>query len=237
MVEDKRLEYRFMEELKRRGIPFMLLTSYSENVDVIVSDVPQDFEAIVAKDAEIMARRVISYLYGKKKFHKIVVGIDPGPKPGVAVVGDGLIVEEIHLSSVNLIKNVVDNIYAGYAPEKFLIRVGNGDVVNRNRIINFLVEDYAVEIVDERNTSNSITNSDVESAKNIAFARGNVVSKKLNTIVREGHLREIQRRSRIESKGMITISKSLALRVLLGEITMNEAINIAREHNEERCSN
>ena len=233
IIGDKRLEYMVMEEFKRRNIPFVLLDSYSADVNVIVSDTPQNFDAIVAQNPEIIARRVVSYLYGRKRFHKIVVGIDPGPKPGVAVVGDGLIVEEMQLSKVDLVKETVDGIYEGYEPERFLIRVGNGDVVNRNRIVNSLVEEYTVEIVDERNTSNSITNRDAESAKTIAFSRGNIVKRKLNTILRDGHLREIQRRSRIESKGMITISKSLARRVLLGEITMEEAINIAGGHNEE----
>ena len=233
MIEDKRLEYRVMEEFKRRNIPFVLLNSYSGDVDVVVSDAPRNFNAIVANDAKIIARRVISYLYGRKRFHKMIVGIDPGPKPGIAVVGDGLIVEEMQLSNMDIIKDAVDEIYKGYKPEKFLIKIGNGDVVNRNRIVNLLVDYYTVEIVDERNTSNSITNRDVESAKNIAFSNGNVVRKKLNTVLRDGHIREIQRRSRIESKGMITISRDLARKVLLGEITMEEAINMAREHDEE----
>ena len=234
MMENKRLEYMVMEELRRRDIPFVLVSSYPANVDIFVSDVPREFDAIVSKDAKIIARRVISYFYGRKKFHRVVVGIDPGPRPGMAVVGDGAVVEETQLSSVNVVKEVVDEIYRGYDPEKFLIRIGNGDIVNRNRIVNMLIDDYLVEMVDERNTSTSITNRDVESAKNIAFSRGNIVKKKLNTVLREGHIREIQRRSRIASMGMITISKSLARRVLVGELTMEEAINIARESNEER---
>ena len=234
MMENKRLEYMVMEELRRRDIPFVLVSSYPANVDIYVSDVPREFDAVVSKDAKIIVRRVISYFYGRKKFHRVVVGIDPGPRPGMAVVGDGAVVEETQLSSVNVVKEVVDEIYRGYAPEKFLIRIGNGDIVNRNRIVNMLIDDYLVEMVDERNTSTSITNRDVESAKNIAFSRGNIVKKKLNTILREGHIREIQRRSRIASMGMITISKSLARRVLVGELTMEEAINIARESNEQR---
>jgi len=229
MVEDKRLEYRIIQEFKKRGIPFAILDGIDENVDVIVSDIPRDFGAIVLRDERKIARRVISYEYGQDRFRKVITGIDPGPKPGIAVVGDGHIVEELHLSSVDLVGSVVDEIYEGYLPYSFVVRVGNGDIVNRNRIVNDLVDRYRVEIVDERNTTNSITNSDVESAKVIAFSKGRVVRSKLNTVIREGYLKEVQRRSRIESGGLITISKDLAKMVAMGKISLGEAIERTRE--------
>ncbi len=228
MVEDKRLEYRIMEEFKRRGIPFVLLTSRDLEADVIVSDIKREFKTIVVDDEKIAVRRVTPYLHGRERFHKIVIGIDPGPKPGIAVVGDGIIVEEIQLNCLETVRTTVDEIYDGYKPDRIIIRVGDGDVVNRNRIVNSLVDKYIVELVNEHGTSVSITNSDIESAKFIAFTKGKVIRKKMNTIISDGYLREIQRRSRIESHGVITISKGLAKRVVLGEITLQEAIELAR---------
>jgi len=57
--------------------------------------------------------------------------------------------------------------------------------------------------------------------------------KKLNLIIREGYLRDIQRRSRIESHGEITISRSLAREVALGNLSLEEAIERMRRKNEE----
>ncbi len=233
MMEDKRLEYRIMEEFKKRRIPFVLLNTPYEKVDVVVSDIPRDFEnTIIVHDEKTATRRVTPYLHGRKKFYKIVVGIDPGPKPGLAVVGDGIIVEEMQLNCVDKIRSTVDEIYEGYKPQRMIVRVGNGDIVNRNKIVNSLLDDYTVELVDERGTSSSITNRDIESAKTIAFSKGKLIKEKLTTNIRDGYVREIQRRSRIESNGMITISKRLAKRVILGEITMHEAIELARRRYE-----
>ncbi|MCD6275248.1 MAG: hypothetical protein J7J42_00685, partial [Thermoplasmata archaeon] len=169
----------------------------------------------------------------KKKFERVIVGIDPGPKPGIAVVGDGNFVEEVQLSDVEEVRSYIDKVYEGYRADSFIVRIGDGDLVNRNRIINALVDDYRVELVDERNTSESINNKDIESAKVIAFTRGKRVRKKLNLIIREGYLRDIQRRSRIESHGEITISRSLAREVALGNLSLEEAIERMRRKNEE----
>jgi len=46
---------------------------------------------------------------------------------------------------------------------------------------------------------------------------------------KEGEIREMQRLSRIKSKN-ITISKELAKKVLIGEISLEKAIEIQRNH-------
>ncbi len=229
MFDDKRLEYRVMSALSQRGIPFTILKDTRDFPGPVLSDAPRGHDEILVEDEMVGVRRVISYIHGKKRFSRVVVGIDPGPKPGIAVIGDGIVVEEIHLSDVSETKNAVDSIYRGYSPIRFLVRVGDGDIVNRNRIVNSLVEDYEIELVDERNTTTSITNRDVVSAKNIAFSHGRIIRNKINTVVKEGYLREIQRRSRIESRGQVTIPRDLAKKVALGEITLNKAIELTRE--------
>ena len=228
LFDDKRLEYKVMKALKQRGISFILINHTIDTYEVVLSDKLRDFPVILAHDADTAARRVVSHIYEKDFFSTLIVGIDPGLRPGVAVVGDGLVVEEIQLCNINKVRPTMDAIKMGYEPETMRIRIGNGDIVNRNRIINSIIDKYTVEIVNEKNTSNTITNRDVESAKHIAFAHGKLVHEPLNIVLRKGYLRELQRRSRIESEGCITISKNLAKKVALGEISLKRAINAMR---------
>ncbi len=229
-MKDLKLEYLVEKELKDMHRRFEAIGGEQEarNYDVILSDYLNGKNCILCYEAKECIRKLKSYLYGKKRFEKLVVGIDPGPKPGIAVIGDGVVVEEIQLSSVSKVRELIDEIYLGYSPKLFMIRIGDGDITNRNRIINSLVEDYIVEIVNEKNTSEAITNKDVESAKVIAFTRGKRVREKLNIVVKEGYLKDIQRKSRIESDGKITISRALAKKVALGELSLKEAIDKAR---------
>ncbi len=238
LMKDYKLEYDVEKELKTRGHNFILLDERGDlsSCDVVLTDFKEGRNCIMCHDAKECIRRLQSYFYGKREFSKIVIGIDPGPKPGIAVVGDGNVIEEIQLSDVSHVKNVIDDIRFGYAPKSFIIRIGDGDIVNRNKIVNSLIDDYRIEMVNERNTSEAITNRNVESAKVIAFTRGRVIREKLNIVVREGYIREIQRKSRIESRGEITISRTLAKRVALGDLTLGEAIDIARNKNGKRES-
>ncbi len=223
-VDDYRLSYQIAKELKKRGFEFVMIKDYPEcAVDFMISEFEENLDAVG------IVRRFISQIYGKQRFGKMVVGIDPGPRPGVVVVGDGNIVEEEQLNNVSDVRKYIDKVFSDYDPERMIIRIGNGDLVNRNRIVNSLVSNYRVEIVDERNTSEKNTNKDIESAKAIAFSKGTVIKTKLNTVVRDGYLRELQRRSRIESNGLITISKKLAREVALGNMSLQEAIEYMRE--------
>ena len=45
----------------------------------------------------------------------------------------------------------------------------------------------------------------------------------------DGELRDIQRKSRLASRGMFTIGRDLALGVALGEFTLEQALFLQRE--------
>ncbi len=230
IMKDKRLEYRIAMILKSKNIPFEISDDNCGG-DIILSDFKRGKNIIRCRDVKDI-RKVISYIYGKKRFSKLIVGIDPGPKPGIVVLGDGEIVEEEQLESIENIREKIDDIYDGYEPERIVVKIGNGDIVNRNRIVNSIIDKYCVEIVDERNTSKKITNRNIESARVIALSKGREIKEKVNIIVREGYIRDIQRKSRIESKGRVTISRDLARKVALGNMSLEEAIEITREKNE-----
>ena len=178
-------------------------------------------------------REALPYLYEKNKFKKIVIGIDPGPSPALCVIGDNEILET-HILKIKEIRNCINEIYTDYSPTKFLIRIGNGDITNRNRIINQLIDKFRVEIVNEEKTTFPLTKAkrDVESAKYIANITGVIIKNKFLVEPTEGEIKNTQRKSRIASSGKVTIGKKLAENVTIGKITMNEAINI--QINEER---
>ncbi|MFW6048068.1 MAG: hypothetical protein ACOC87_02050, partial [Candidatus Natronoplasma sp.] len=69
---------------------------------------------------------------------------------------------------------------------------------------------------------------DIEAAKKIALSVGDLAEGSYDVEATEGEMREIQRRSRIES-GEITISKRLAKKVVEGDLKMKEAINEQKE--------
>jgi hypothetical protein len=233
LMKDYKLEYAVERELKALRHNFILLAEGDDifSCDVVLTDYLPGKNCILCHDAMECIMKLRAHFYGKKRFSKIIVGIDPGPKPGIAVIGDGNVIEEIQLSHVGEVRKIVDDINVGYGVEHFIVRIGDGDIVNRNKIVNSLVDTYRVEIVNEKNTSESITNRNVESAKVIAFTRGKIVKKPLNIVIRDGYLREIQRKSRIESGGELTISRILAKKVALGDLTLDEAIDIARNKN------
>ena len=91
--------------------------------------------------------------------------------------------------------------------------------------INGLLElEHPIEIVNEANTSEHVENPDIHAAISIALTRGYRVSNRFEIVPTEGELKNIQRLSRLESEGKITISKELARRVALGELSLRTAI-------------
>jgi hypothetical protein len=85
-------------------------------------------------------------------------------------------------------------------------------------------QEYQVEIVDERGTTPRSDMPDQEAAIGIAFIRGHPAKRKYSISPSPGEIKDLQTRSRVQSKGKITISKSLADRVAKGEMTLDEAI-------------
>lgn len=229
-VENFKIYFDLVEELKRRGIDFYdLHQNPKEDVSVVLTDKDRKFShQIIIDDVKRAVRRSISLLYGKKSFREIVIGIDPGLRTGVAVIGDGIPLEEFELSDLVEIKNIINSIKRDYAPERMLIRIGEGDIPDRNKVINEIYGDFDIEIVDESNTS-TIKNRNIEAAKKIAMKKGKRVKKRMETMFKKGEIVEVQRRSRILSNNRITISKNLALKVLKGEIDIYNAIELQRK--------
>ena len=110
-----------------------------------------------------------------------------------------------------------------------LIRIGNGSLIYRNRIINNLINlDVPIEIVNEKKTTivhnKGRYNKDEEAAATIALINGKIVNKRQPIIISRGDIKKIQEESRKITGGKFSISEKKAISVLKGNINLKDAI-------------
>jgi len=237
LTKDFKLYHDLVKSLRSKGIPFISLTfeeTPPPTVGVVITSPPEASRIrfrpiVVCESVDEAVSRASQLLRGKERFDEIVVGIDPGPKPGIAVVGDGDVVDSRILPSPESVVDLIRSLRSSFESDHMKVKVGHGDVTNRNRIINALSEEgFHIEIVDERGTTKRSKGLDVDAAVDIAFTRGYLAKDRYEIEPTEGEVREIQRRSRIESGGELTISRSLAREVSAGRISLTEAIEMQK---------
>ncbi|MFW5953322.1 MAG: hypothetical protein ACOCSJ_04095 [Candidatus Natronoplasma sp.] len=230
--------YEIVKELKQRDIAFVSLSPTDPippNVDLVITTSKEakgiDFGNVVGIEEDIRkgVRRALSILKGKKTYQKMLVGVDPGREPGIALVGDGKIIETMHADSPEDVREIIEGFIEDYSFQRMTVRIGHGDKTNRNRtIISLKGLAIRIEIVNEEDTTKLTDSPDIEAAKKIALSVGDLAEGPYDVEATEGEMREMQRRSRIES-GEITISKRLAKKVVEGDLKMKEAINEQKE--------
>ena len=228
-----------VQALRARGVPFLtvapgehvpphvgaLITTATEVARVEHPDV------VVYSDPESTIAEAIRLLEGIRSVRRCVIGIDPGERPGVAVLADGHVVQLVHAASPEAVRPAVDAVLASVPAERFVVRVGNGAPTFRDRILNTLAGlPLDIEIVDESNSTPANYHGNAErdtvAATSIALTPGVLLAAGDVGPVRptEGELRDIQRKSRLASEGKVTISRVLARRVALGRLTLDEAV-------------
>ena len=175
---------------------------------------------------DIAIEAAIFALKGSSKTHRFTLGIDTGPRPGLAWFTDGILIDTKQTESVEECIEMIESLIENHDFEHLLIRMGKGSPSHRNRLVNAMLHrGYVVELVNERKTSSGLSrNQHGVSAIRIATLAGERVWEAFDLQPTEGEIREIQRRSRIKSQGRITISSDLAKKVAIGELTLAEAI-------------
>ena len=109
---------------------------------------------INARDSTYGIRNSLPLLMNREVFDEVVIGLDPGPYPGVAVIADNVLTEAFETPMIEMVRKEVMEIRDSYRYRNISIKIGDGDKPHRDRIIQDLAETgIDLKVVDERNTS------------------------------------------------------------------------------------
>ena len=239
-TKDFSLYYDLLNVLRKRNIAYVSLSSLNHvpsKIGVILTSNNELHDVktskVIAADAydtvEHAVDLAMQMLIGKDLYSKIYIGIDPGEYPGIAVVGDDVLLSKISVDSPGKVFSCVKRILKEYPATQTIIRIGHGSIIIRNRIINSLIKlGINIEIVDESKTTPgpeiSRDKKDSEAAAIIALMRGGRVQSKLELEPTRGEIVNIQEKSRKLTNGRFSISKKTAVDVINGKISLKEAI-------------
>jgi len=191
-----RAYYILVNELKKRGIAFLSLRPWDSipfDVKVVLTTEKErasikHSNVIVFKNESGSTKVVdeaIRVVQGKKDYEKVVIGVDPGETLGVAILGDGNVLETFLCPTLEeTLKVILENLEKIEAPVK-VVKVGDGAPTYTEELLRLLDEylpkDVAIEIVSEAGTSHFVKDSvhrrglrDIMSAKMIAGRQGRV---------------------------------------------------------------
>lgn len=237
---------KMVAELKARKVSFITLRLQEPvpvNVKVVITTAEEaDIVAwegehtIVYDDPVSTVSRAIQAEKGHRPIGSMVIGIDPGRRPGIAVLTGDMVVE-VHQVSVTEVEPLIRKIIHDNRPSSVMIRIGHGARLVTTQITNSLLEaGFRVEMVDESGTTPHIgrdvhthTLRDIIAAINIARIRGVPVGRQ-EVEPSKGEIRVIQESSRSISEGRATIPRYLARQVARGELTIDEAIAMHRKN-------
>jgi hypothetical protein len=235
-TEDFELYHGVVNELRDRGVDF---TTVEPDDDVpgrarVVVTAPDDEVStdrpVVVADPE-HPRRAVEEALGllRSGEGRTVVGVDPGTRPGIAVLAGDVVTAAFHVPLEDAAATVREEVADAVDP---VVRVGDGARLQGAQIIETL-EDVPVELVDETGTTPYLGTGargmgDVLAAVNIARLSGETVEER-EIEPTTGELTAIKRRSRERSADNREIDEDLARRVAAGELTVEEALSEHRD--------
>ena len=243
-TKDFSLYYDLLKVLRKRKIPYVSLTSLDHipsRIGVILTSHNElhdiKSQKVIAADAydtvDHAVDLALQMLIGKDLYSKVFIGIDPGEQPGMAVVGDDILLQKMNVETPEKVVTIVRRFLREYPATETLIRIGHGSMITRNRIINSLISlKVPIEIVDETKTTPSQQISrherDSEAAAAIALLTGGKVQSRLPLKPTKGDVKNIQERSRKLTEGRFSISEKTALEVLNGRLSLKEAVELEK---------
>jgi len=234
---DFKLAFKLMTELKRRGLRFMLLEHDAvlpeQNMiwfgsEVEVAQFRNEGKAIATSAASVKdaVDNAVRLQRGITNVHQLCFGIDPGPRPGLAWLADGVVLGVAQFEHIENLAAQIIGISSALEFKRMIVRIGDGAPLSRDQIINdCLTHQLELELVNEAKTSRGLLrHNHVISAVRIALLSGEHVWEFRELQPTEGEIKEIQRQSRKKSNGRKTISSDVAYAVACGDLTLEEAI-------------
>ena len=232
-TDDFELYHGVVTELRDRGVDFTTIEPGDEwpektAVAVVATgervEIPDGVE-LVSADPERPRRAVeaaIDALRGETG--RTVVGIDPGERPGIAVLHGETVVAAFQVPAADAADVVRREVEDAADP---VVRIGDGARLAGSRVIDD-IEGVPVELVDETGTTPYLGSGargmgDVLAAANIARREGEaILSRDIEPTA--GELTRIKDRSREASDTNRAIDADLARKVAAGELTVEEAL-------------
>jgi hypothetical protein len=218
-LRDRDLEFTTVEPGDPLPEGTSVVVTAGDDIDV---DVP------VVEAAADGARRAVeaALVHVRGGEGRTVVGVDPGPQPGIAVLRGGTVVAAFHVPVEEAAAVVREEVASD--DDDAVVRIGDGARMAGARIIDAL-DDVTVELVDETGTTPYLGSGargmgDVLAAVNIALLSGEEIEGRTIEPT-DGEIEVVQARSREASEENRTIPAALARRVAAGEMTLDEALD------------
>ena len=191
-----------------------------KNIEVLISKkrikgckIPQ----IQPDNLDILELRIRCEIYGCSE---LTIGIDPGGINGLSAIGSERILFVDSYKNVEDMAEIIKSMNLEIGIKA--IKIGSGSPPERTRIVDSLKEfSSRIQLVNEENSGSG---SHTEAATRIALRKG-ILEPNENYVPKDGEIIWIQQESRRLSKGLVTINKELAFEILIGRISIEDAIN------------
>jgi hypothetical protein len=163
--------YLIVNELKKRNVSFLSLMPREPipvEVEVVLTTEKEkcliEHEKILVydenTDVEAMISNALQTIQGRENCEKLVIGIDPGEAPGLAVLADGKIIRTEMCSSMPKILEKVKNIISNFEHvpiASISVKVGDGVPTYKQELLraldDALPQSIILESVSETGTS------------------------------------------------------------------------------------
>jgi len=191
--------YKLVNELKNRGLAFLSLKPWDPmplDIDVVITtekerNLVKHPKVLIYEhsvDSAIIIDEAVRLIQGKKSYERVIVGIDPGEIFGVAVLGDGNVIETFSCSSSEELVKAILQAFGKIPTSINVVKVGDAPIYT-NALLRLLddslPENVAIEIVSEAGTSHFTRDTihrrgirDIMSATMIAGRKGQPYSRR-----------------------------------------------------------
>ena len=221
-INDFALLNKMTDKIKDKNIKLKHIKTLpisDDSIQVLISkkrikecEIPQ----IQPDNLDILELKIKCAIFGCSD---LVIGIDPGGITGLSVIGANQILFMDTYKDEKNMSIIIDSINLEIGIKA--VKIGTGSPPERTRILKALKKySSIVQLVDEQNSGSG---SHTKAATRIALRKGEL-SIKQSYRPKKGEIAWIQQESRRISKGLVTIDKELAYEILIGEISMNQAI-------------
>jgi len=159
--------YKLVNELKNRRLDFISLKPWDSmplDIDIVITtEKERNFvkhpKVLIYEDnvePAAIIDETVRLIQGKKSYEKVVVGIDPGETFGVAILGDGNIIETFSCSSSEETVKAILHAFRRIPTSVNVVKVGDAPTYTKEllRLLDDdLPENVTIEIVSEAGTS------------------------------------------------------------------------------------